>query len=401
MKTRKKPFKLRYFISPVIVLGGFLIMVALIAGRKKPSREVRTTYSGALVKVMQVEETTRQVDVTGYGTVSPRREIKLVPQVGGRVDWVNPDFVSGGIFQEGDTLLRIEPIDYELAVQQAEAAVARSEYALAMAQANADIARHEWGKVHPQSDTLLSEGEDSLPQPDALVLHQPQLKQAWANLASAEAALDRTQLNLSRTVLTAPFDLRVKQESVDKGQYVVVGAPLATLYSTDMIEIEVGLPLDDLSWIKVPGSEAEVIMELKDGDRIWHGRVNRNVGVIDQRERLARIVVRVLQPFQRRRASEPELSLGTFVKVVIHGRPARNVIAVPRSVIHENSTVWTVAADTTLDIHPVTIKRYTEEEALISSGLKPGDLVVLTPLTGAANGLKLQPVLVENAGDVE
>jgi len=76
--------------------------------RRKPPPPTPT------VRTIKVETTSQPVIVQGEGTVKPLKEINLVPQVGGKVIDVSPSMVNGGQFKEGDVLLRIDPIDYEL-----------------------------------------------------------------------------------------------------------------------------------------------------------------------------------------------------------------------------------------------------------------------------------------------
>jgi len=293
--------------------------------------------------------------------------------------------------QESDELIRIEQEDYKLAVKQAHASVAGAKYALAVAKADADIAQKEWEAMKSARDQLTSGAEDQ--KPDALVLREPQLRQAEANHASAEAALAIAELRLSRTVITTPFNCQVRNKSVDIGQHINMGVPVAMIYSTDLAEIEVGVPIGELLWINIPGAAATVKLNLDEGTQFqWEGRVDRTLGVIDERERLARVVVQVKRPFDKRSEKGLDLSIGTFIEVEIEGREINDVIPMPRRAIREGSTVWIARPDSTLDIREVIIKRLTPTEALISDGVQPGERVILSQVSGAAPGLKLRPV---------
>ncbi len=390
--TRAKPTWLMKLRPILILLGGVLLMFLLIISRRKLPRDV-VTFPGVLVEVMEVRPQDRQVTVRGHGTVSPSREITLAPQVSGRVEWLHPNFVTGGSFRSGQTMLKIESIDYRLAAENARAAVAQAEYGYQVAQANADIAGREW-ELMKQNGLPGSNGEDEKPQ--ALVLHEPQLKQAEANLASARAQLELAELNLSRTEIVAPFACRVRSESVDPGQFVTAGTRVATLYGTEVVEIEVGLPISELSWIEIPGSKAIVRLDLGNGTRTsWEGRVDRTLGFVDEVGRLARVVVQVKSPYEKTGDHDPELAIGTFVEAEILGRTVSETVPLPRAAVHSGSTVWVANPDSTLDIRTVQVLRMTPQEVLVADGLKAGDWVVLTPLTGVAQGMKLRPVVRE------
>ncbi|MHC4740255.1 MAG: hypothetical protein ACYS9Y_15205, partial [Planctomycetota bacterium] len=100
----------------------FLILVKL----KKPPQRVEKENPAPLVEVTQLSLRDIQMVVSGYGTVTPKVQVEIVPQVSGKVVSVNPQFKAGGFIPAGSLLLEIDPRDYELAVQQAQAIVAEA-----------------------------------------------------------------------------------------------------------------------------------------------------------------------------------------------------------------------------------------------------------------------------------
>ena len=378
-------------LTPILIIGGGLMMFIILTSLRKEPEKIEVHNTGALVSVYTVGQTDRNVTISGTGEILPRDEVTILPQVSGKIDWVSPKLAKGGSFKKGEKITRIEQKDYVLGVQRAKAAMAQAEYGLQAARAGADIARKEWQMVSARHDNLTDSKGNS--EPDSLVLHLPQLLQAEANLESAKASLELAQLNLDRTELTAPFNCRVRQRFVSIGQIVGPASPIAKVYGTDIVEIEVGLPIADIPWIKVPGAEA--IIKLSTGEKVftWSGRVDRNSGTVDEIGRLAILIIQVANPFKRSSEYAPELSIGSFVSVDISGRSIENVIPIPRSAVRENSTVWIAADDNTLEIRKVTIELLTSNEALITEGLSADDKVIITSITGAAPGLKIRPVL--------
>ncbi len=324
--------------------------------------------------------------------MTPRYVVSMRPQVGGKVEWVSSNLVNGGSFKKGQPLLRIETKDYELAVQQAKSALAQAEYGIQLARANAEIARQEWELVKVNQEKLLGSKNNDGNDPDPLVLKQPQLLQAQAALESAQAVLEMAELSLERTTLYAPFNCRIKNYNAAVGQVVGPSSQVANLYGVDVFEIEIGLPIDDMAWIEIPGSEAEVILKTGENEFSWPGRVVRSVGAVENAGRLALIVVQVDNPYAEIEEYRPELSIGSFVSVEMKGKILRNSIPIPRSAVRENSTVWIVRPDSTLDIKDVTVSHMTSDFAYITAGLEADEFIVLTNLTGAAPGMKLRPV---------
>ena len=381
----------RWLLPLAVILFGLLAMMA-IANTRKPPQQSTPEVPGALVNVEPVEMSSRTIIVRGDGTVNPRFETSLSPQVSGKVVWVHPDYVAGGSFSKGDILLKVDPTDFELVVEQAKAAVAQAEYQLEVTRANANIARREWESMQKSRAARTGEAADSTAEPDALVLQKPQLKQAEAAYASAQASLEMAQLNLDRTKLRAPFNSRIRSISAAPGQLVGPTAPVARLYSTDIVEIPVGIAVADLGWIQVPGSKATVRLSTGQQSWTWEGVVDRTLGVVDEIGRLAQVVIRVEHPFTTTEPNQPELSIGSFVSVEIEGRQVENIYPVPRIALRDDNTVWVAKDDNSLEIRPVSLTRLTPDEALINDGLSAGDRVVLTQISGAANGMKLRPL---------
>ena len=86
-----------------------------------------------MVRTINVSPGLQEVQIKGEGTVQPLREIQLIPQVSGKVVFMSDSLVNGGQFRKGDTLLRIDPVDYRLAVTLAQAQVKDSESKLKLA----------------------------------------------------------------------------------------------------------------------------------------------------------------------------------------------------------------------------------------------------------------------------
>lgn len=371
------------FVVPVlIIIGGLAVMFALISSRKKPEQAVNI-FPGILVETMIAKPDSHSAVVTGSGTVRAKQEIGLAPQVNGRVDWVSEQFVNGGQFRKGDVLCRIEAIDYELAVEQSRARVVQMEYQLAVERAQADIARVEWARMQEKNTSIADA-------PDELVLRGPQLKQAEANFASAEAAHRQAELALERTRLRAPFDGRVKREMIDIGQTISAGTPVATIFSTDLVEIEVGIPVEELFWLEMPGSVAKVSMKAGGQSFSWSGNVVRTLGVLDSIGRMARVVVQIVDPYAIRADNGPELSIGSYVSVAISGRKVPNVSALPLFAVRSDNIVWIANPDSTLELRGVTPIFHSPDSVFVGNDIRAGERIVISGINGAANGLKLR-----------
>jgi len=378
-------------VLPVVILvAGLLVMRALIANRPVPAKRVREN-PGALVQTVTAGVQERQATITSSGTVQPGQEVTVSLQVSGRITQVAPGFVAGGFFRAGELLFAVESIDYELAVERAKAAVSKARTEITVLESRARIARQEWDRLNTKNDR----------EPNPLVLYEPQLEDAKANLAATVAALKQAELDLSRTRITAPFNCRVRSEQVGLGQYIKAGIDVALLASVDTAEIYVPLPLDEIPWVMIPSrhggesaSKATVRVTVDSRTYQWPGRVDRSLGEVDPQSRMARVVVVVDNPYMHTRQGKADivdLEVGMFVEVAIHGKTMENIVVLPRKVLRDNSTVWIMDNDQKLRVRAVETIRYEQDDVWIGAGLVEGDRVVLTMLTGAADGMKLRP----------
>ena len=394
MSAREKIIKIGLpFI--ILIAVGFVMMI-MIKSRKSPEK-VETVDRGALVEYVMAEKSSRAVMINSTGTVQPRQEVTITPQVNGNVTSISPFFYPGGFFKEGDTLFEIETVDYQLALEQARAAMAKREFELSSVQSKARIARREWDRM--------KKGQEA-PE-NSLALYGPQLKDANANLTSARAAVKQAELNLSRTRVVAPFNCVVRSEKIDVGQYVRAGNGVAVISSTDSAEVVVPVDLDDLQWLEIPGangkgssSPANIVLQSGSRSFSWPGAIDRLLAEVDPQGRMARLVVSITDPYllEKGGAQEgPALAIGSFIEVEFRGKAMENVFALPRPVLRDDNTVWLMDAEGRLRIRKVVPIRLERKDVFIRDGLETGDKVIITNLTGAADGMKLRSN-IENMG---
>ena len=395
--------KLKRILLIVLILAVGVIVLVLLKALRKPPAKKESQILAPLLNAQAVYAEDVQMVVFGLGTVEPKVEVQVVPQVSGRVDDCHNDFVNGGFFKAGEPLITIDQRDYKLAVENAEAAVAADQVYLDRELAEADVAKQEWAQLYPDSKPTSS-----------LVFREPQIAEAKAKLKASEARLATAQLNLERTVISMPFDGRVSAESLDIGQYVMAGQSVATVYGTDIAEIAVPLEDRDLAWFDLPasfnnpassssvtGAEATVIADFAGGRHTWTGRVVRAEGRIDSTSRMVNVVVQVANPFEmsdhspRLRpvaAGRPPLVPGMFVEIEIMGKPLKGTIPVPRYAVHNADEVW-VARDGQLWIQKVEVARQDKDYTYVTAGLANGAVIVTSPLEVVTNGMKIRTQL--------
>ncbi len=267
----------------------------------------------------------------------------------------------------GETLFKIDPYDYQQAVIQARAEVARAKLRLAQEEAEARVARKEWGD--------LGNGEAK-----ALTLREPQLEEARAALAAAEAQLDKTERDLDRTRVRAPYAGRVREEQVDVGQFVTIGAPVATIYSVDYAEVRLPLPNNELAYLEIPldyrddpqtnpGPRVVLRSEFAGKTFEWEGRIVRTEGEIDPTSRMVHVVAQVKDPYAKGADPErPPLAVGMFVQAEIEGRRVTEVAVLPRAALRGRDQLLVVDGEDRLRFRQVEVGRTTDTEVIVAGG---------------------------------
>ena len=410
-EKKKNGVVLRFLFPVVIILAGVGAFAAMVMTKEPPEKVVKP-YLGPLVESVAAPEHSTQVEVTGFGAVRPAAEIDLVPQVSGIVVWKSPYLESGGFVSAGDLLAQIDPRDYELAVQAAEAELAQAAYRMEIAVGEANVAKAEWALVSAREGGGLDGGRSGS-SPEPLVLHVPQLRAAEANALSAKARVAEAELRLERTKLHAPFDGRVRQTSLDEAQYVQAGQPVARLYSIHKAEIVVPIPDEDLQWITfmdtgtnmgahvhgaagIEGpphpahqpSNAIVSAEYGGQRHEWSGRVIRSAAELDPQSRMAHLVVEVGGQSHDGAVEPP---VGLFVDVAIRGRTVDGVRRIPRVALRPDDVVWTAGEDGVLRVRPVEVVRKGIDDVLIRVDLEKADeRVIVSRLKGATDGMKVR-----------
>ncbi len=377
---------LKWILPIAIVLLAVLIVVALVASRPEVETAPRR-IAPPPVRVVAVEPTSVELRVSSQGSVTPVTEADLVSEVAGNIVWVAESFEVGGFFDAGDVLLRLDRRDYELAVASARASVAQARVALTREEAEAEVAREEWEDL----------GEPGEPGP--LVLREPQLDEARARVEAALANQARAELDLSRTAILAPFAGRLRAKRVDRGEFVNRGVPLATIYSVDAAEVTLPVPDSELAFLDLPlgaelrGAGPRVLLKARfaGGRHEWEARIVRVGGEIDPATRMVNLIARVEEPY-RAIGDRPPLSVGLFVEAEVVGRSVDSVFEVPRGALVRADRLWLVEDDR-LALRQVGILRSDPDVAIVSDGLASGDLISLTILETAVDGMLVTPEL--------
>lgn len=398
-EKRQEDNKMKMILKIVLPVAAILAAIAFSIPyftrqpiTEKPAAEVRMP----LVAVAPVRAESMNIPVYTRGTVTPSTQIHMVSEVSGEIVEISPGFSNGGFFKKGDVLVRVSPLEYDVAIKRAEAS--RAQAYQAYLQAQAEKKARSMGRS-AQGNTLAN--------------FEVQVRQAEAQYLAANAELEAVKMQRERTTMRAPFDGRVLTAGLNVGQYLRPGTQMGIIYAVDVAEVR--LPLSDrqLGMVDVPTrmSEAEqkelpdVIFteEFAGKTFTWKGKVVRAEGGVDERNRLLYVIAHVPDPYgvDPAQPGRPELVAGSFVEAKIAGRKFERVFAIPRKSLRNGSQVWVVGDDSRLSRRDIGVLYKAKDTVYVSTGLDDGEQIVLNQLDIAVEGMRVRAQIEENPDQIQ
>ena len=366
--------------SPLIIISVSIIIFVLMIRLRPEAKFEEPKIIPQLVETMVAYPSEVGAKISSQGTIRPEHEIFVTSELSGKVTWVSKNFLDGAGFQMGDTLMKIEKRDYELALISTESSLFQARLALEREEAEANLASIEWKRV--------GKGDAS-----SLTLREPQLAQARAVLAAAEAAYEQSKRNLERTSIIAPFNGRVRKKMVDLGTNLIPGSRLADIYATASFEVRLpiadkdipflGIPLDGTSID--PSNRPEVRLSTSyGGDELnTKGFIVRSESEIDPKTRMISAIATI--PISNTNSG---FKVGMFVNAEINGLSFPGVTVIPRSAVKDNM-IW-VVIDEKLRRKSVEVIRFEKDFAFISDGLNKNDRILITRLSSYVDGMPVR-----------
>ncbi len=368
MKRKTK----RILLVTGILAGAIGVMMALSAMKPEPPKKDVENLD-LLVDVYELEVSTENFQIQSQGTVRPRTQTILSSEVSGSIVSISPKFIAGGVFQEGEVLMRIDPTSYAVAVIKSEALVAQRQIEFDGAQ------------------KLRSQGYRA----------EAELASAAAALASAQAELVNAERNLERTYIQLPYEGMVLSKDSDLGQFVNPGSQLGVTFATNYAEIRLPLTDQDLAFVEVPGTVEITQTGGADGPLVklsaiqkgryteWDAQIVRSEGVVDERSRVTYVVARVVDPYQLH-SGGAALPVGTFVSASIAGSNAVDVIRVPRSTLRGSDQLLIVDDENKIEIRSVDVLRTDSQFAYLVGGASAGEQITTTAIEAPTNGMAVR-----------
>jgi len=391
---------LKAFVPAVLVLGA---AGGLSYWMMKNKIEVETVTAPEEVRGAEfivAKKSTHQVTLVSSGEVLPHTKSTLIPQVSGEVVRVSPSFRNGGFFEAGEVLIELDDADYLAAEIEAEATLAQSTAALALEEARSKQAIAAWRD--------LGRGGE----PSDLTMRKPQLAEARAAEEAATARLARARRDLKRTKISAPYPGYVRDKSVDLGQVVSPGAPIAEIFAIDYVEVRLPIDPGDLEFLELPEryrrgvtvNDNQPKVTLRDSNipsAPWEGRLMRAEGEFDARSRKLFVIAQVDDPYALKDEDRPPLKVGQFVSAEIEGKTLEDVFVIPERAVRFGNQVKIIDEENRIRFREVKVAFDAIPNLVVSGGLAEGERVCLTPLPFAIDGNLVEPRKWTNPEEAE
>ncbi|UTW49957.1 efflux RND transporter periplasmic adaptor subunit [Bacterioplanoides sp. SCSIO 12839] len=369
-------------IVVAVLLVGLAIAAFIIKSAPRPER-VTPEVKARLVEVADIRVAQQLPYWSAGGRVMASQQVDLMPEVSGRIKSIAADAIPGARLSKGALLAEIDERDYRLAMAQRQAAYAQAVAALKIEKGQASLAREEYELAAAQLSA-----EDK-----ALVLREPQIAQAQAEVQTAKANLDQAALNLERTRIRMPFDGQINQRHISVGSQVSVSGRAFELVNTDEFWIEVKIPAAFLPLLD-PQQPALIRQSGWLASEVREAQVLNVLPAVDSADRQVKVLLSLSDPLALENPELAKVLLNDFVEVQLFGRLNQPSYEIAAQLIDNNNQIW-VVNDGQLQQRTVDVLYRGRELSWVASdladsdeasGVQPGDKLLISKVDAAVAG---------------
>ncbi len=428
----------RVLIIPAVVLG--ILVLLLVVKNKKAPQKVEAGERVRAVRVVRASEVAVVPRAIGYGVAEPSVEWDAVAEVGGKVVEIHPELKKGAILPRGAVLFKIDPQEYGLATQKSAADVDRLkamieeldrreqnlERSLRVEKRALEIATKELerqrilgrkgtvaaSEVDVEERNYLQQKQKVQDLENSLHLLPAERLSLQAQLASGTRTLENVKLDEGKTVIKTPFACRISEVDAELQQYVPPQFTLAKAYDIESVEIPAQVPIAKFKNLLPQGMRPPDFFQDVTMDKIrkflgittevrlagvkdlapWKARFERVGEELDPKTRTAIAYVKVENPYsQVVPGVRPPLLKNMYCEVEFRGKPQPESVVIPRAALHGEDTAYVCKQDNRLERRNVRIDYRLGAFVSLREGIGPGELVVVSDLSPAIEGMLLDP----------
>ncbi len=296
------------------------------------------------------------VMVRSVGRLVPNREVMVSAQVTGILMQINADV--GTKVTSGETLVKLDPIDYKLALNEAQANFESAQAKLAVAEKN-----------YARAKRLLPENVIT---PELFDQAEAEYRSSQALVAQLGAVVDIARHRLDKTNISAPFDGYVSQRLVELGQNLAVCEPVMRI--ADMKTMRVVIHINEHDYVHLDEDDPVTVMVEAFSNTSFPGRVDK-IGIkADGRTNTFEIEILVDNP-------QFILKAGLTARVSIQTEVVPDAVMISQGSVlfrEDRKEVFVIEQGNTAVARKVKLGRVEGSLVRILEGLMPGDHLVVS-----------------------
>lgn len=427
-------------LLPMVAITGLFTAVLIV--KLQPGVDHQSQLQIA-VPVSTIVAKSRRIrpSITGFGTVAADTKLELKAEISGRILYVNPELKKGALLAKDTIVIKIDDVDYQLALKQAQAdllvnkanltefdlTIANTKQDLILAAQKLKLSNKEYQRkaklkkqgtvsqstVDAEYKQVLSYKQENQNLQNKISAFPSQKSVLAAKVAISEAKVEQHQRNLARTTIKLPFGGRIGDVSVEQDQYITAASPLFNEQGIEKIIINAQFSIDDFyiiakSFQKSPQILQQAIANKKISTLFqqlgvtatvfstnkvnaqWPAKVERISDSIDPQSRTLGVMVSVSDSYKTLTPGvKPPLMEGMYMQVQLSAS-ADNYVVVPRFALHQQQ-LYVVDKENKLERIKIKNPQLQGELVLLNEQTLAGKQVVVSDLFPAVNGMLLAP----------
>jgi len=418
---------------------------------KAPVEHEQVGYPVKAVEVITARELPFRARATAFGNIEPSVVVNAKSEVSGKIVYVHPDLQKGASIAQGEVVLRIEPTIFKISLDQSQAGLqgslsilaqleaeeASTRLALEIAQDNLKVGQKELERNRSLQEKKLVARSDLDREVQKVLNLRQQVQDIQGKLSSYESRkaatlaqitqsqsqVAQSEDTLGRTEVSMPFDARIGEVLVEKGEFVPAGAALFEALGVQAVEVDAQLPVQQfrplvsgmgtsgvsaLVNLQSPADLQNVVARMQlevrvrlvgdtDGSVYWEGQLRRLSESVDPVRDTLGMVVEVANPYAGIiPGKKPPLLKGMSTAVEFYS-PLKPTLVLPRKAVHQGR-VYIADENNQLIIVPVNIL-FMQGNMMIpdeqSAARLAGRKIIISDVIPVMQGLPLKVIHAE------
>ncbi|MCK5684959.1 biotin/lipoyl-binding protein [bacterium] len=430
----KNFFRILIFL---IILGlGVAGFLRLVKTRQSPTR-VKNKEMAVSAKTVKTSKMGIFPTVNSYGAVKHGKKWTAVAEVGGSVIMKSENLKEGAVVKKGDILLKIDPVDYELAVSgiNTELQITDSQLqeiyttrkllkeTMAIEKKNLDLAQKDLKRQEllfkkkavadvskdRSSRSYYSQKQKYISVKSQYDILPAKIKQLKSKVKGLNVKLKQANRQLERTVITAPFDSVVGLVNIEKDQFIRGGSSMFQLSGIDYVEVYCEISTSDMNILMsgcdfttsalvwsdkyIENLDIEVTIHQLSGalGNVRIGTLKRIKAELDAQTRNLTMIIEVKDPYKKGFCKkESPIFPGDLVKVKFKSLKKIQAFVLPRISVVEKR-VKVISDEGRMAFRKVEMFYNSGEFSIVQSGLKSGEQVIISEVIPEVEGVLINP----------